>query len=85
MSLKIEAYYTEEGLSNWKLLPKTSEYLTENQLIPNVGDGLTLSGNDGIDILKLEKADFKHIMTVKRKWYNYASCDVAILLHYVPW
>ncbi|WP_299434341.1 hypothetical protein [uncultured Maribacter sp.] len=84
MSLKIEAYYSEEG-SDWKLLPETSIYLTEKQLIPNVGDGLTLSGNDGIDVLKLSPTDFKHIMTVKRKWYNYASSDVAVLLHYVSW
>lgn len=85
MSLKIEVYHSEGGLNSWDLLPKTSEYLTEKQLIPNVGDGLTLRGDDGTKVLELEPASFKHIMTVKRKWYNYASCDVAILVHYVAW
>jgi len=85
MDLKIEVYYTEDGSSSWKLLPETSEYLTEKQLIPNVRDGFTLSGNDGTNILELEQGDIKHIMTVKRRWYNYASSDVAILLHYSAW
>jgi len=79
--LKIEVFYSKEGLSNWQLLPETSQYLTERQLVPNTGDALTLCGDDG-KILGLEPTDFQHIQTVRRRWLNYASSDVAILVHY---
>lgn len=82
--LRIEAFISEEGLSNWKPLPETSQYLTDKQLVPNVGDGLTLAGEDG-KLIGLEKADIQHIQTVKRRWFNYASSDVALLLDYEAW
>jgi len=82
--LKIEVFYSKEGLSDWKLLPETSRYLTERQLVPSTGDGLTFSGEDG-KILGLEPTDFQHIQTVRRRWLNYASADVAILVHYEAW
>ena len=84
MPLKIEAFTTKEGSSpNWILMTETSQYLTDRQLVPNVGEALTLVGKDGSKI-DIEPASFKHIMTVKIKWLNYASSDVALLLHYVP-
>ncbi len=82
--LKIEVFYLEEGKGNRKLLPLTSKYLEERQLIPNVGDAITLSGNDGVEVLGLDKTSTEHINTVRRVWYNYSSCDVAIFVHYVP-
>ncbi len=82
-NLKIEVFYLEEGKNNAKLLPLTSKYLEERQLIPNVGDAVTLSGNDGVEVLGLKTTATEHIMTVRRVWYNYSSCDVAIFVHYV--
>jgi len=85
MSLKIEAFFernSEQG-KKWEPLPKTSQYLTEKQLVPNVGDALTLAGDDGISI-GLEPTSLEHIMSVKIKWLNYATSDVAVVLHYVP-
>jgi hypothetical protein len=83
MKLTIQAFSTKENNTNWVLLPETSHFLTEKQIIPNVGDALTIAGHDG-KLIDLETGSFKHIMSVKVKWLNYASADVAVLLHYVP-
>jgi hypothetical protein len=83
MSVKIEVFATKEGSENWTLLPETSQYLTEKQLVPNVGDAVTLVGKDGRD-LEIDVNSFKNIMTVKTKWLNYASADVALRVHYLP-
>ncbi|HEY8933826.1 MAG TPA: hypothetical protein VIM65_01340 [Cyclobacteriaceae bacterium] len=82
MKLTIQAFSTKEENSNWILLPETSQYLTDKQIIPNVGDALTIAGQDG-KLIDLERGSHRHIMTVKIKWLNYASADVAVLLHYV--
>lgn len=83
--LKIEVFYSEKEKNSSKLLPKTSEYLTDKQLIPQVGDALTLSTDDATKVLGLEPNDIKHIMTVRRKWFRYSSADVAIFVHYETW
>ncbi len=83
MPLKIEVFTVKEGSTNWILMPETSQYLTDKQLVPNVGDALTLAGKDGSKI-DIESTNFKNIMTVKIKWLNYASSDVALVVHYVP-
>lgn len=82
--LKIEVFYSEGDMGDWKLFPETSQYLTDKQLVPDTGDGLTLSGDDG-KLIGLEPANIQHIQTVKRRWFNYASSDVAILVHYEAW
>lgn len=82
MKLTIQAFSIKENNTNWVLLPETSHFVTEKQTIPNVGDALTIAGQDG-KLIDLEKGSFKHIMTVKIKWLNYASADVAVLLDYV--
>ena len=83
MKLTIQAFSIKENNTNWVLLPETSNFLIETQMIPNVSDAITLAGQDG-KLIDLETGSFKHIMTVKIKWLNYASADVAVLLHYVP-
>lgn len=80
-TIKIEVFGTKSGKKDWILLPGTTAYLNEAQIIPNIGDSITITRTDGV-LVDLEKADFKHIQTVKRKWYNYASSDLAILLEY---
>jgi hypothetical protein len=80
MNIKIEAFYQKEDGKDLILLPKTSNYLTDKQLIPDNGDFLTLDGDDG-KIIGLEITSLKNIMTVKKKWLRYASCDVAVILY----
>lgn len=82
--LTIQVFTTKEGNSNWILLPEASAYLTDRQLILNTGDAITLPGADG-QLLGIDKGDFKHIQTVKRKWVNYATADVALLVGYEAW
>lgn len=84
-NLKIEVYHYEGKKDHFKLLPETSQYLTEKQLIPNVGDDLTLDGRDGIKILGLNSTSLENIMTVNRRWFRYATADVAILVNYKAW
>lgn len=83
MPLKIDVFAVREGSSNWIPMTETSRYLTDRQLVPNVGDAVTLAGKDGSQI-DIEPNSFKNIMTVKLKWLNYNAADVALLVHYVP-
>lgn len=78
----IKAFFQESETSTWIELPSTSDFLNDNQLIPQEGNILTIVGNDGIEILGLEGGDFKHMCTVKKLWYNHSMCDVAVVIHY---
>lgn len=82
MNLTIEAY-SKTANDNWVLLPETTHFLSERQIVPCVGDAITLAGNDG-QLLHFEKGSFKNVMTVKIKWIRYNSADIAVLLHYAP-
>jgi hypothetical protein len=79
--LKIVALHKD---SNGRLveLPDTSKYLNSKQLIPFVGDALTLCGDD-YKTVSIAANDFKNIVTVIRRWYNYSSYDVALICDYV--
>lgn len=82
--LIIEVFARREESRNWESLPTTSKYLTDKQLIPNVGDALTIASKDG-ESLGLGKVDSQNIQTVKRRWFNYGTSDVAVFLEYEAW
>lgn len=65
-------------------LPDTSEHLNRKQLIPACGDGITIYGKDN-EVMGIHETDFKHILTVKRRWFHYNHNDVALLCHYESW
>jgi len=63
-------------------LTDTTKYINTKQLIPAVNDAITLCGED-YKLLNITVTDFKNIVTVMRRWYNYASYDVALICDYV--
>jgi hypothetical protein len=63
-------------------LPDTSSFLSEKQLIPSVGDALTLCGND-YKLLGISSTDLENVTTITKRWFNYASYDVALICNYV--
>lgn len=87
--LKIGVFFNTNVSSNesshFILLDKVSEYLSELQLVPNVGDGLTIFHEDASKIGVEDKTSLEHIQTVYRRWLNYSTCDIAIFVSYKPW
>lgn len=77
--IRIEVYSTNKNNTNWILMPMTSEYLTEKNLIPGVGDIVALAGTDGEKIgIALESSE--NLQQVKERWFRHANADVAIVL-----
>ena len=81
-NLKIEVFVINER-GNWDFLPETGRYLTQKQLIPGINDVICLAGEDWKLANLTDGTDIRHFQSVKLKWYNYATCDVAIQLHYL--
>lgn len=85
MNLNIKVFYQQRKGSQMIPLNDTSTFFNDHQLIPSVGDAVTITdSNEGSEI-GLEENSIEHIMTVKRIWYRYSSCDVAIIITYKEW
>ncbi len=81
--LRINAYYSSG--KKFIELPETSQFLQQKQMIPSKGDEIQLLGEDGTIIFGFQSGpNVKHILTVKKRWYNYNNCDIALILHYPP-
>lgn len=82
--LKIGVFFSHEN-STWKLLPEISEYLTEKQIIPLLGDRITSLGND-YKVMKLDSLNvFENVVTVQNRVLHYSEYDIAIICDYVVW
>lgn len=79
--LKIVALHKDRN-GSFIELTDTTKYLNSKQLIPSVNDAITLCGED-YKSLNITVTDFKNIVTVIRRWYNYSSYDVALICDYV--
>ena len=64
-------------------LPETTKFINEKQLVPNVGDFLTLVGKDHA-LLNIERTSLENIQTVTKRWYNYGEYDIAFICKYQP-
>jgi hypothetical protein len=51
------------------ILPEVSQYFTESNLIPNVGDRIILDNND-TEIMSEFSNNFDSVVTVKEKIFN---------------
>ena len=84
MSLKtIKAFYIDE-LQKTVELEGVSKWLTEIQAIPQMGNAVVIFKEDA-EKMGLAAGSVEYIQTVKRVWFNYYNCDVAIIVHYEAW
>ena len=84
----IGVFYTKKKGSAWKLLPKTSEELTDKQMQPFIGDTITSRGDD-FKVIGGERSSFENLVTVQNRIFDYPHdgirYDVALVCTYVPW
>lgn len=84
-TLKIEVYFQQESNGNIPtLIPlsRASAYLTEKQLLPNVGDEMAIHMEDALRIGITDPLDIQRIQTVFMRRFNDATADVAIFVRY---
>jgi len=80
--VSIGVFYSKNK-SPWQKLPDISAFLSEKQLIPNVGDRVTAIGDDH-RVMGIPPDDFANCLTVKEKVFRYSSYDIALVCDYVP-
>jgi hypothetical protein len=80
-TIRIGVFFTNH--KQWKLLPNISEFLTENKLIPNLGDRITAINTDH-NVMEITADSLENCVTVKEKIFHYNNYHIALVCEYVP-
>jgi hypothetical protein len=80
--VNIGVFYSKNN-SPWQKLPDISAFLSEKQLVPNVGDRVTAIGDDH-KVMGITADDFANCVTVKEKVFHHSGHDIALVCDYIP-
>ena len=83
-TLNIGVFFVDEH-KKWVLLETTSKLFTESQIVPMIGDRVSVLKNDWGYMGLVIETQFQSILTVENRVTPFNNYDFAIVCKYEKW